>query len=199
MRLNLLVGKHVLAVSLLMGAIQNGFPQENKSTKDHNYQIATNKIGPALGYSLSSGVKILSVDGLYFKDLNKNGRVDKYEDWRLPIEVRAKDLASKMTIEQIAGLMLYSIHQAIPANPTGFGAGTYNGKPLKESGLQPYDLTDQQKKFLSEDNLRHILVTRVLSPEVASRWNNNLQAFVEAIGLGIPANNSTDPRNTAIA
>ncbi|RTL59515.1 MAG: glycoside hydrolase family 3 protein [Sphingobacteriales bacterium] len=167
-------------------------------TRD-NISIVTNKGGQTLGYSLTSGVKIITVDGFAFKDLNKNGKLDKYEDWRLPVDVRAKDLASKMSVEQIAGLMLYSAHQAIPANARGFGAGTYGGKPIDSSGMQPYDISDQQKKFLKEDNLRHVLITRVLSPEVAAKWNNNVQAFVEALGLGIPANNSSDPRNGVVA
>jgi beta-glucosidase len=159
----------------------------------------TNKGGQTLGYSTTSGVKLIIVNGFAFKDLNKNGKLDKYEDWRLPVEERAKDLATKMSVEQIAGLMLYSAHQAIPANARGFGAGTYGGKPIDSSGMQPYDISDQQKKFLKDDNLRHVLVTRVLSPEVAAKWNNNVQAFVEALGLGIPANNSSDPRNGVVA
>lgn len=163
------------------------------------FTTINNPKGPTLGYSPASGVTILDVNGLHFKDLNKNGKLDPYEDWRLPVDQRAKDLASKMSVEQIAGLMLYSAHQAIPANPRGFGAGTYNGKPIDSSGLQAYDISDQQKKFLKEDNLRHVLVTRVKSPETAARWNNNVQAFVEGLGLGIPANNSSDPRNGVVA
>ncbi len=164
-----------------------------------DFKIVTNTNGPALGYSPSSGITILTIDNLKFKDLNKNGKLDPYEDWRLPVDARAKDLAGKMSIEQIAGLMLYSAHQSIPAASKGFGAGTYRGRPIDSSGLQPYDLSDQQKKFLQEDNLRHVLVTRVKSPEVAARWNNNVQAYVEGLGLGIPANNSSDPRNAVVA
>lgn len=162
----------------------------------NNYEVVSNKNGPKLGYSPKSGVKILTVDGLNFKDLNKNGKLDKYEDWRLPIEERAKDLAKKMTVEQIAGLMLYSGHQAIPANEFGFAAGTYNGKPFSESGANPWDLSDAQKKFLKEDNLRHVLLVGVKSPEIAAKWSNEMQAYVEGIGLGIPANNSSDPRHS---
>ena len=73
-----------------------------------------NNNGSTLAYSTSSGITILTIYGLAFKDLNKNGKLDKYEDWRLPVNQRAKDLASKLSIEQIAGLMLYSGHQAIP-------------------------------------------------------------------------------------
>jgi len=181
---------------LFMTASVAGFAQIQPGT---DFNTVTNTNGPTLGYSPSSGVVILTLNSLHFKDLNKNGKLDPYEDWRLPVDTRAKDLASKMTIEQIAGLMLYSAHQAIPANSKGLGAGTYNGKTLDSSGLQPYDLSDQQKKFLKEDNLRHVLVTRVKSPTVAAMWNNHVQAFVEALGLGIPANNSSDPRNNVVA
>lgn len=162
----------------------------------NSYEVVTNKKGATLGYSPNSGVTILTVNGLKFKDLNKNGKLDPYEDWRLPADVRAKDLAKQMSVEQIAGLMLYSGHQAIPANAKGFAAGTYNGKTFKESGLQPWALSDAQKKFLKDDNLRHVLIVGVQSPEVAAKWNNEMQAYVEGIGLGIPANNSSDPRHS---
>ena len=147
-----------------------------------------NRNGPTLAYAKESGITILHEEGLSFKDFNKDGRLDKYEDWRLPPEERAKDLASKMTIEQIAGLMLYSKHQAVPASLWGdpTAVNTYDGKPFKGSGAEPWDLTDQQIKFLRDDNLRHILVTKVESPEVAAKWNNRVQAFAESIGLGIP-------------
>jgi beta-glucosidase len=188
--------KSAIWVCFLLTTALVGFGQSQSGT---DFKTVTNTNGPTLGYSPNSGIAILTIDGLKFKDLNKNGKLDPYEDWRLPVDVRAKDLASKMSIEQIAGLMLYSGHQAIPANARGFGAGTYNAKPLDSSGMQPYDISDQQKKFLKDDNLRHVLVTRVLSPEVAAKWNNNVQAFVEGLGLGIPANNSSDPRNGVVA
>ena len=164
-----------------------------------NYSLVENKKGATLGYSPQSGVKILTIGGLKFKDLNKNGKLDKYEDWRLSAEERAKDLVKQMSVEQIAGLMLYSIHQSIPGAETGIRAGMYNGKTFAKSGAKAYDLTDQQKAFLKNDNLRHVLITTVSSPKDAALWNNNAQAFVEGLGLGIPANNSTDPRHTAKA
>lgn len=163
-------------------------------TKDPIKYVENNE-GPTLGYSTTSGVTIIEQDGLFFKDLNKDGKIDKYEDWRLSPEERAKDLASKMTIEQIAGLMLYSRHQSVPAGSRGWFDGSYGGKTYEESGAKPWDLTDQQIQFLSEDNLRHILVTILESPETAAHWNNKIQAFAEGIGLGIPANNSSDPRH----
>ena len=78
-----------------------------------SFMLVTQKDGPSLGYSPQSGVKILTVDGYAFKDLNRNDSLDAYEDWRLPAEERAADLASQLSIEEIAGLMLYSSHQAL--------------------------------------------------------------------------------------
>jgi len=159
--------------------------------------LVKNQNGPTLGYSSASGVKILTVDGMAFKDLDKNGKLDKYEDWRLPVDERAKDLASKLSIDQIAGLMLYSAHQSIPAASRGpLGSGTYNGKPFTD-GMDAAAISDQQRSFLIKDNLRHVLVTSVQTPAIAAKWNNNVQALVEGSGSGIPANNSSDPRHSA--
>ncbi|MDP4223267.1 MAG: glycoside hydrolase family 3 N-terminal domain-containing protein [Bacteroidota bacterium] len=182
----------VFAISLIFTGCKNW-----SETGSGLIRLVTNKGGQTLGYDTSSGVKILTVNRFAFKDLNKNGKLDIYEDWRKNADERARDLASKMTVEQMAGLMLYSAHQAIPSGNTRFGASTYHGKPYPESGAKPYDLSDQQIKFLTQDNLRHVLVTTVESPGVAAMWSNKVQALCESIGLGIPANNSSDPRNRA--
>ena len=184
---------------LLLGTIGIFAQQKWTEASKGSFNLVQNQGGQAIGYSPNSGVKILTVAGLAFKDLNKNGQLDPYEDWRLPADVRAKDLASKMSIEQIAGLMLYSRHQSIPARATGYFAGLYKGKPFPESGAKPEDLSDQQIEFLTKDNLRHVLLTTVQSPEIAAKWNNNMQALVEGTGLGIPANNSSDPRHGTVA
>ena len=151
-------------------------PKWQETGKD-GYNLVIQKKGSTLGYSPSSGVTLLTKGGYAFKDLNRNGELDTYEDWRKPARARAEDLASQLSIDEIAGLMLYSGHQAI------------NGP----------DITAAQKKFLEEDNLRAVLMTSVSSPEDAARWNNNVQAFVEGLGHGIPANNSSDPRHGAQA
>ena len=188
-----------LLVALFSLAITTAFSQKYSEVKKDNIAIVTNKGGQTLGYSTISGVKIITVDGFAFKDLNKNGKLDKYEDWRLSFDERAKDLASKLSIDQIAGLMLYSRHQSLPARAGGYFAGTYKGKPFPASGAKAEEMSDQQIEFLSKDNLRHVLLTTVESPEVAAKWNNNVQALCEGIGLGIPANNSSDPRNGTVS
>ena len=142
-----------------------------------SFMLVTQKEGPTLSYSPQSGVKLLTEDGYAFKDLNRNDSLDAYEDWRLTPQERAADLASKLSKEEIAGLMLYSSHQAVPSA----------------------ELTEDQKKFLSKDHLRAVLITSVESPRTAAQWNNRMQAFIEGLDHGIPANTSSDPRHEAKA
>lgn len=142
-----------------------------------SFMLVTQKEGPTLSYSPQSGVKLLTEDGYAFKDLNRNDSLDAYEDWRLSPQERAADLASKLSKEEIAGLMLYSSHQAVPSA----------------------EQTEDQKKFLSKDHLRAVLITSVESPRTAAQWNNRMQAFIEGLDHGIPANTSSDPRHEAKA
>jgi Beta-glucosidase-related glycosidases len=137
------------------------------------YNLVRQHGGPILGYSPESGVEILKLEGLAFKDLNRNGALDPFEDWRLDPKERAADLASKLTVEQLCGLMIHSSHQ------------------------QTLDtvISSDQRDFLLESNVRHVLVTKVASPYQAACWSNDLQATVEAVAPGIPVNCSSDPRN----
>ena len=176
-----------------------GGPRWSEVKTDNGYNLVTQKKGRTLAYTPGSGVTLLTVDGYAFKDLNRNGTLEPYEDWRLSAEERAEDLASRLPVEEIAGMMLYSSHQSVPSRGGMFGGATYNGKPYRESGAKASDLSDAQKKFLTEDNLRAVLVTTVESPATAAQWNNNMQAFVEGCGHGVPVNISSDPRHETSA
>lgn len=139
---------------------------------------------------------LIEVEGRIFKDLARTGELLPYEDWRLDASTRAADLAGRLSVEQIAGLMLYSPHQTVPALPDGPFPGTYGGKDYDVSGARPWDLTDQQRRMLA-DGVRHVLVMNLQDAATAARWNNAMQAFCEALPLGIPVNASSDPRNGA--
>ena len=167
----------VLAVGGMLMGLTACDGQKWTEQQVDSFILVTQEGGPSLGYSPQSGVKLLTVDGYAFKDLNRNDSLDAYEDWRLPAQERAANLASQLSTEEIAGLMLYSSHQAVPSP----------------------DLSDEQKRFLNDDHLRAVLITSVESPKVASQWNNNMQAFVEGLDHGIPANTSSDPRHEAKA
>ena len=187
--------KSLLKCNLLLLLILTSCSEKYSIETTDELSIVSNQNGATLAYSNHSGVNLIVQNGYAFKDLNKNGSLDAYEDWRLDVRSRATDLAQQMSVQDISGLMLYSSHQSIPGRSRGFGAAKYNGKVFPESGALASDLSDEQKKFLEEDNLRHVLITSVESPAVAAQWNNNAQAFTEALSLGIPVNTSSDPRH----
>ena len=159
----------VLIVLVLLTACKNTITEQRYS----QFILIQQTQGPDLGYNPQSGVSILYQDDYAFKDLNQNGELDIYEDWRETPSKRAQDLAQQISIEQIAGLMLYSPHMVV------------NDSVPNEKIIS----------CLLQDQMRHILVTKVKNAYTAALWHNNLQAIAEAQPFGIPTNNSSDPRN----
>lgn len=191
--------KKILLPALILALVSCSGPKWTETETDYGVKIVTQKKGQTLGYVPTSGVSLITEDGYAFKDMNRNGTLEPYEDWRLSARERAEDLAARLQIEEIAGMMLYSSHQSVPSGGGMFGGATYGGKPYAQSGASASDLSDAQRKFLTEDNLRAVLVTTVESPAVAAKWNNNMQALVEGMGHGVPVNTSSDPRHETSA
>ncbi|WP_459128523.1 glycoside hydrolase family 3 protein [Latilactobacillus curvatus] len=158
-----------------------------------NVKYIKNPFGPVLGFTEDSQVKILEENGRFFKNLSKSGVLEPYEDWRLTPEERAKDLARRLTIKEIAGLMLFTSHISIPS--VGVRAQQYDGQPFEKSGKESFDLTDDQKEYFEKSLIRHSLITKVQSTAVMAKWNNSVQAIAENYGWGIPVMNSSDPRH----
>ncbi|MFI7030815.1 discoidin domain-containing protein [Microbispora rosea] len=59
------------------------------------------------------------------RDLNKNGTIEPYENWRLPVETRVNDLLGRMTLEEKAYQMFYNA-QAYPLSGWHFGPALPN-------------------------------------------------------------------------
>lgn len=158
------------------------------------YTLYQNENGPAIGVV---SAPVIHQDGLTFKDSARTGELLPYEDWRLSPQQRAEDLAARLSVEEIAGLMMYSPHQSVPAMPGGPFGGTYGGKLFPESGAEKWDLTDQQMEFLKNDHIRHVLAAGLEDAQITAQWSNQLQAMAEGLPWGIPVNISSDPRHGA--
>ena len=165
------------------------------STEQKNgFFLIRNAGGKELGMSV---LRLKEADGYAFKDLSGAPKLLPYEDWRLPCETRAKDLAGRLSLEQIAGLMLWSPHQLVPFVPGMPFKGHYGGGDFIPGTTDPAALTDEQKKFVAEEHLRNFLLVTTESAETAARWNNRLQALAEASPFGVPVCLSSDPRHAA--
>ena len=63
---------------------------------------------------LKPEVKTLEIDGMNFRDLNKNNNLDQFEDYRLDTAQRVEDLISQMTLEEKIGILF---HPPVTINP----------------------------------------------------------------------------------
>ena len=161
---------------------------------------------PVLGYR---SAKILTINGLSFKDLNRNNKLDKYEDWRLPFEERTKDLLSQMSVEEKVGFMLISSTRL--KNDWSFETPK-NKDPItsdfnEEDLIQTTNMFSKQPlpipmmsaagttKAVTQYHLRHFILRANVSARINAEWANKLQALCESDGLGIPAIVASNPRN----
>jgi beta-glucosidase len=168
--------------------------------------FAQNPVQPKLG---NQGVEIIKSQGYEFKDLNKNGKLDQYEDWRLPDETRVKDLISQMTLEEKIGFMListtrmegdYAFQQDAPKAEikSGFNEedlvqniNMFSKKPLPVPVMSAVGTT----KGVTQYNLRHFILRANTTAKNMAEWSNNLQRLCESSRLGIPAIVASNPRN----
>lgn len=137
---------------------------------------AQSKMGPEAG--------TIYVDGIAFRDLNKNGVLDPYEDHRLPVEERVEDLLSRMTLEEKAGLMH---HNFIFPGEDGEIA-----RPIK-----PMNLLSVEDALFNKE-MRFFNLYQIPEGKLAAVWLNRIQKLAERSRLGIPVTISSDPRHTSM-
>jgi len=130
---------------------------------------------PVLG---TRGVPILTVDHRRFRDLDRDGALTPYEDWRRPAQDRAADLVGRLSLDEKAGLL---VHGTLPTSGTGYRFD---------------DTTSPGVRTLLAD--RHITtyITRLSAlPAQIAAANNAVQELAEQQPFGIPVVVSSDPRN----
>lgn len=166
-------------------------------------------VQPELG---TRSVQILEKKGFQFKDLNKNGELDKYEDWRLSADERASDLIGQMNLEEKVGFMLISTinmgskDTAVSRGPLGrmgevtsdldekdiiIDRNIFTRQPLPQHILNVSGTT----KGVKERQLRHFILRAYTNAKTIAHWSNNLQALAESTRLGIPVLVTSNPRN----
>lgn len=107
---------------------------------------------------------IIEVDGYSFKDLNDNGQLDPYEDWRLDAETRADDLLSQMDATQKAAQMVH------------------------------LTLVSKKDSWFTDSNVGFALVYEYVFDDArtAAERTNEIQELSESSPLGIPVIFSMD-------
>ena len=141
--------------------------------------------------TLGESSPVLTEDGFSFRDMNKNGKLDVYEDRREPVEARVKDLVSQMSLEEKAGAMYITMigispdaepvdRPFIPKSPMDFMALT---------------MLPQSSEMLIDKKMNSFNIIHSLEADKLAEFNNNIQQIADRTRLGIPITIASDPRH----
>lgn len=148
-----------------------------ESQTPDGWTMVTNENGVTLGYSGTSGLSIIQVDGYAFKDLNRNHQLDQFEDWRLDFETRAKAMVDEIPVGQMMGMKM---------NP--FGGWRVNPDSLDAIIKNSLNL-----------GYRQLRAPRGGTADTRTKvnWNNMVQEYIEGLDnmVCIPAVWIDDPRS----
>ena len=204
-----------LVMLLTCTGLSAAFAEEADGTRLTSYDQVNSliRIIPAegdqaeLGY-LEGITPILEVDGLKFKDMNGNGELDVYEDWRQDVDARVNDLYAQLDIEEKSGLF-YHINTCNNPQGVDFADEKLMFGTDKELGLEeeeeaaPSEGESQGgpgRSFSSSSMWFCIDVLKVTSqldntngtPDQQIVYHNAMQALAENTRLGIPVVISND-------
>lgn len=143
--------------------------------------------------------KIIECDGLKFKDLNNDGKLDPYEDWRLSPRERAENLVSLMNIDEKLGMMLI--------NTRKMGLSQEDKSKTSHYGILDECIVEKGENIFADAkiygatytieklNLRHFILRDNYSPSKMAKWINTMNEVCEATRLGIPCLIASNSRN----
>lgn len=143
--------------------------------------------------------KLIDVDGLKFKDLNDNGKLDPYEDWRLSPEERAKDLCSQMNLDEKVGMLLIHTRK--------MGLSQEDKSKTSHDGIIDEEVVEKgrsifagRKTFGTTETIerlkiRHFILRCNWSPSEMAIWINKVNEICEKDRLGIPCLIASNSRN----
>jgi beta-glucosidase len=168
------IGYALLSIIGLIAILLTGVYIESYST----YKEAAKLIGKE--------APVLSIDGHDFRDLNKNGKLDAYEDYRVNIEDRITNLVGQMSLEEKAGAMFITM---AAMNSNGDLSET-------KSILNPISyMVEGNSAMVLGKNMNHLNTLQSTTPKAMVVWHNNIQKLAERTRLGIPITVATDPRH----
>ena len=128
----------------------------------------------------------ITSDGFSYRDLNKNGVLDPYEDARNTPEHRTDNLLSQMTLEEKAGSMFITM----------ISVGTDGDLAERPT---PFDLTSvispSNSTMVAAKKMNHFNVVFMHGAMNMAKWQNKLQQVAERTRLGIPVTIASDPRH----
>ena len=142
----------------------------SEEVRDGWTKVTNEDGGPVLG--VMDTARIIQVDGYAFRDMNGDGKLDLWEDWRQSADDRAKALAEAMSAEDIFPLM--------------FAGGTQSSSTTTDTSAMDY-IESGSRAGVSR------LQSSLESYATDIEWINRVQETCEKMGYGVPYLNYSDP------
>ena len=187
----------LMALIMLFSCVSlTGFAEESgiKESASGFFYVEANGEQPRV--SAFDKDKLFQQDGLWFKDLNGNGKLDVYEDWRQDIDARVADLVSQMDLDMKLGNL---------AND--FTGGAFSPiYPMRDEwlyGEEDHIAMDDGIVYrpmwfeINKNHVTHYSYSSTGTPKEQLDVLNAIQSIGEGAALGIPISFETDrPYNT---
>jgi beta-glucosidase len=178
----ILSARKTAVASAVMAALLSACGGNNDST--------TELVQPVIAARAKSAI---SVDGKQFKDLNANGKLDTYEDWRLSVDERINDLVSQMTAEEKVGMMMINDNNAGCAGAVTATATDYiNTQKMTRFILRS---TAAATGDACDGSVTPGRGGYKVTPQQLAAYTNALQQMAEGTRLGIPLVFKDNARN----
>lgn len=155
-----------------------------------------NPNGPKIGVASQN---IIEKDGLYFRDINGDGSLNTYKDWRNTPAERAQALANDLPVQEKIGLLFI--------NQLAMGIDQKDSALVDETGLLDEKVTEKGETIfaaektdgttqtLLERKIRHIILRANPKPADLADWVNELNALAEKDAHFIPVLLASNSRN----
>lgn len=147
------------------------------------YGIATNNAKASLG----AEAPVLEANGIQYRDLNKNGVMDQYENPDAPVAERVRDVLSQMNLEEKAGMMFINMIGTLPD-------GSLQERPIPSN---PFTfMIPTNSEMIVRRHMNHFNIMQSHDPAAMAAWYNSVQNLAERTRLGIPITIASDPRHS---
>lgn len=164
---------------------QGGFYMQWKLTHKNQRECIENEGGKTLSYDPNLGIKIIERDGYAFKDLNNNGELDPFEDWRLPLSERVKDFTTRFHLWQEGECLYYKKGKiALDENFCEFMTIYQNTEIMQEL----LTINEEDRAYLKDNSIVAMLLLMFDNDYDTGKEDYLLQMIMQSMDLGVLEN-----------
>lgn len=135
-----------------------------------------NQKGKDLSYHPNSGIRILVEDGYAFKDVNRNGEIDPFEDWRLPMKRRIQDFTERYQLISKGKRIYYK---------QGFAELPQDLLTQLQESEQVQALMEEDRAFFQEHAALTVLLLLFDQDDSVFTGDYIIQLFIDSLDMGV--------------